>query len=91
VRRRRIRLTTRLYATPAGEALGHLEDAQMSRQERECLRAAARLGRSAIAPLTPGREQIAKSGSRKSEAKKEEDEPDDGSEGYDCGVHWTSY
>jgi hypothetical protein len=42
--------------------------------------------------LTLSRQPIAKSsGSRKSEAKQEEGEPDDGSEGYDCGDHWPSY
>jgi hypothetical protein len=49
------------------------------------------LGGSAIVPLTLSRSQIAKrSGSRKSEAKLEEDEPDDGSEGHHCGGHWPS-
>jgi hypothetical protein len=57
-----------------------------------CGSAAAGLGRSAIVPLTLSRQPIAESSSpRKSEAKKQEDEPDDGSEGYDYGGHWPSY
>jgi hypothetical protein len=45
-----------------------------------------------MVPLMLSGEQIAKSSdSRKSEAKKDEDEPDDGSEGYECGGHWPPY
>jgi hypothetical protein len=43
-------------------------------------------------PLLAPQWPIAKGGgSCETDAKKEEDEPDDGSEDYDCGGHWAYY